>query len=84
MKLFPSEISRPDSQLKEVPDYIRRGIVPGFRCLKIVSELVLQVLSSITGKRQITECNSFHADLDGLDKRVCACLSIDVRGKPDI
>lgn len=84
MKLFPSEISRPDGQLKEIPAYIRREIVPGFRCLKVVSELVVQVLSRVTGERQITECNSFHADMDGLDKRVCACLSIDVRGKPDI
>lgn len=50
-----------------------------------MSELVVQVLSSVTGERQIyTECNLFHAGMDALDKHVCACLSIDVRGSLDI
>lgn len=50
-----------------------------------MSELVVQVLSSVTGERQIyTERNSFHAGMDALDKHVCACLSNDVRGSLDI
>ena len=43
------------------------------------------MLSSVTGERQIhTQGNSFHADVDALDKHVCTCLSIDVGGSPDI
>ena len=50
-----------------------------------MSELIVQVLSSVVGERQVyTECNSFHADMDALNKHVYACLSIDGRGSPDI
>lgn len=54
-------------------------------CPKVVSELGVQVLFTVAGERQIyRECNSFHSDLDALDKHKHACLSTDVRGSPDI
>lgn len=85
VKLFPAEISRADDQLTEVPKCIRKWIVPGFRCPKVVSELGVQVLFAVAGEKQIyKECNSFHADMEALDQHVHACLSIDGRGSPYI
>lgn len=83
VKLFPAEVSRADDQLMEVSDYIRKWIVPGFGCPKVVSELGVQVLFTVAAESQIhEECNSFHAGMEALDKHVHACLSIDVRGSP--
>lgn len=53
MKLFPLEISRPDYQLREIYDLIRRLIFPDFRCLKVDSELIVQVLAAVSGERRI-------------------------------
>lgn len=52
-----------------------------FRCPKVVSELGVQVLFTVAGERQIyKECNSFHADMEALDKHMHVCFSIDGRG----
>lgn len=51
VKLFLLLISRPDYQLRETYDLIRRWIFPDFTCLKVDSELVVQVLSAVSGER---------------------------------
>lgn len=51
MKLFPLEISRPDYQLREIYDLKSGKIHLLIRCLKVDSELVVQVLSAVSGER---------------------------------